>query len=147
MRKTHLLYIIALSVMLSATMAGSVILSQAATNRTACVSFSPSSYTLGSTPPSSWKVSISVGFYTWKIVASSIKLQGSLSPTKTSNCWFSYYAYFSGSAVVAILQALLGHVAGGCYKVSLTVSGKCSDGSTFSGTGTISVTVPSTPPP
>ena len=145
MKKKHLFYIAALAIMVSVMFVGSVLTSQACNRKKASVEFYPDRYVWGETPPDTWRAYIKVGFWhKQQINMSSILLEGVLAPEKTRNFGFVCIAYFDGNAMVQILVAQLSHVAPGCYKVSLTVSGKLINGTPFYGTDIIKVVVPKT---
>ena len=146
MRKKHLLYITALSVILSVTLIGSALISHAAP-KPASVTFQPNTFTWGQAPPDLWKATIKVSWYTFLIDKSSILLEGVLKPVKTENKWSAFYAYFTGSEVVKLIEKKLPHEEPGTFVVPLTITGKIYWIGTFSGTGTITVTVSAIPQP
>ena len=160
MRKKYSFYIAVLSVMLSMTLIGSVLLSQAAAKEIeATVTFVPNKYTWGDPPPDPWTVYIRVGWwYTWRINGSTVLLEGTVAPKSWRNWFFIFIAYFDGYDVLKVIAAKLVHeydgVVPGIYDVPLTITGKYRyrwytynryrwyTYRDFEGTGYIKVTVP-----
>ena len=145
MRRKNHFYITIFAAILSAMLAGSVLLPQIAAQPKATVRFSPSSFDLSEEPPETWRAYIRIGLWnTWRIDGKTILLEGTLPPVKTRNWFFIYVAYFNGAAMKDLLLQKVAHMGltpGEWHHVYLTVTGKLTDGREWSGVGTIKVYV------
>ena len=152
MRRKNYFYIIIFAAILSAMLAGSVLLPRVAVTLKAYVRFSPSSFDLSEEPPETWTATIKVKEkwrdYTKNIDGETILVEGVLRPVswelKKYWWWYKFYAYFDGKEMKELLWQKVLHMGltpGEWHDVYLTVTGKLTDGREWSGVGTIKVYV------
>jgi len=112
------------------------------------VTCDPSTYSLDTPAPDEWKATISGRSRRAEIDPSTILLEGVYEPVSTySSRRRGVYAYFDGDIVKHCLMIKCPHLAPGVYHIGLEITGELTDGTTFSCTGYIDVTVPNVPPP
>lgn len=121
------------------------------------VRWSPSTYCLDAPVPDPWKAELYSrtrrgrggrgGRGRVTIDPSTLLLEGIYTPVSTRRTRRGLRAYFNGYEVKDALIAKIPHMGPGIYRVGLEITGELTDGTAFSSTGYIYVTVSEPPPP